>query len=134
MAIAWVTPTFSAGNFTVPAGGAWTVDAGDVTTFRYRRVGKTITVAFTLVTTSVSATAGPSFDPKVLQIAIPQGLLAKRRTSARISLSNAGTPGLGYCTVTAGGSVIQCYIDSEGQWLGALNTTSVAGEITFEVQ
>jgi hypothetical protein len=54
----WITPTYAAGNYTAQT-GTWTVDAGDVTTQAYYLKGRTLTVAFNLVTTSVSAT--PTF-------------------------------------------------------------------------
>jgi hypothetical protein len=132
MAIAWMTPTFNAGNFTVSAlTGTWTVDAGDVTTFRFRRVGKTITLSFVLVNTSVTGSGG--VRPGALRLTIPVSATAKRRTSAAITVNDNGTVGLGYCTMTPGGSTIDCYLASEGQWANSTNATGVAGEITFEM-
>jgi len=52
---AWITPTFSAGDYTAQAGN-WTVIAGNVTTCRYRLVGRSLRWELYVVSTNVSST------------------------------------------------------------------------------
>lgn len=53
---AWITPPYSAANFFTMEGGAttWTVEAADISYLAYRLSGKTLTIGFYIVTTSVS--------------------------------------------------------------------------------
>jgi hypothetical protein len=55
---AWITPPFSAANFSGYTGGAvWTVAAGNVTALRYRLSGRSLTLTYALASTTVSGTA-----------------------------------------------------------------------------
>lgn len=52
---AWITPTYTGGDYTASS-GTWTVDSGDVITLKYQQIGRALQVIFNLQTTSVSAT------------------------------------------------------------------------------
>jgi hypothetical protein len=70
----WVTPTFSAADYTANGSMTWTVDAGDVSLLRYRLSGKTLEVLFTLTATSVGGTLNTDLD-----CTIPGGFTATTR-------------------------------------------------------
>jgi hypothetical protein len=127
----WVNVTHSAGNFTAPT-GTWTVDSGDQTHFRYTLIGKTMTVAFVILNTDVSAT------PTSLEILIPGGFTAATGNRNCISTIDAGgTPQFGMVQTAAGDPKLRLYRDATGTlaWsTTAADNTSVAGQITFEVQ
>lgn len=124
----WTAVAHSAGNFTSDS-GSWTVDAGDQTTYAYTLVGKTMTVAFAIVTSDVGGT------PTQLRIAIPGGFTAAKTIYNTCYTIDAGTPGLGIATVSASGTVIQVFRQGAAAWTTTSgDDTQVIGQITFEVQ
>jgi hypothetical protein len=126
---AWITPTYASGNYTA-ATGTWTVDSGDVTTQAYWLKGRTLTVAFNLVTTSVSAT------PVTLNIgngAWGSFTSAKAVIGTHVNADNAAAFAVGYVAAGAGGSILTVN-KITGSWATATNTTAANGQITFEVQ
>jgi hypothetical protein len=129
---AWITPTFAAGNFTGNASMTWTLASGDVTTYASKldAGSRTMTVEFQLITTTVAGTPNTA-----LQIAIPGGLTAaKAMLNPILYKDNGGANTIGYCAVSSGGTVIQCFTASGGNWTASTNATYVYGQIAFEVQ
>lgn len=126
---AWTAPVFSAGNFAGNGSMTWTVGSGDVTTFAYKRIGKTITVAFQLAATTV----GGSLNNTLL-ITIPGGLSAARTmlTAARYT-DNGGTAAMGCVFATGGSSQLSIQKADGSNWSAATDATYVQGIITFEV-
>lgn len=126
--MAWTAVTYAAGDFTAVT-GTWTVASGDVTTFAYRMIGsKTMVVAFTLLTTSLSAGTSAVF------IKIPNSKTANRTIYNACFINDNGTTLGGYCTVPSAGTTIQVGKVDGTNLAIATNTTSIVGEITFEVQ
>ncbi len=128
---AWITPAFSAANFTANGSMTWTVDAGDVTTYAYRLSGRTLSVAFSIVSTSVGGTLNTQ-----LRLAIPGGFTAaKTVTSWQFAFDN-GVRNASRCEVTASTTVIYFRVDTAGtsNWSASTNNTAVTGEIIIEVQ
>lgn len=126
----WTTPAYNAANFTASA-GTWTVDSGDVTTYAYTLVGKTMTVMFAISTTDVSAA------PAQLLIAIPGGFTAAKATRNPINVIDAGAAAaLGFAIVQAAGTnIILVSNAAGGGWTTtAADNTHVFGQITFEIQ
>jgi hypothetical protein len=130
---AWTTPTYAAGNFTASA-GTWTVDAGDVTTYRYLQIGKTMVVAFTILTSTTSTT------PNALKIAIPNSGVANVQTWSSGTCRDTGAGGFSpencVIEVDAAATVIQI---RRANWSGTnfsvnTNTVEVYGEVTIELQ
>lgn len=72
----WTTYPYSAGLFSANA-GSWIVEAGDVQLLMYMLVGKTIWLAFNLVTTTVTA------SPTELYIVLPLGLSAAANAASQ---------------------------------------------------
>jgi len=60
----WVANPYVAGDFTASA-GTWTVDAGDMSSFRYMIIGKTLFYSIRLLNTSTSAGMGTQLKIKV---------------------------------------------------------------------
>jgi hypothetical protein len=126
---AWITPTYAAGNYTASS-GTWTVDAGDVTTQAYWLKGRTLTVAWILVSTSTSA------GPGILNIGNGAwgGFTAVKQTLNSLMYNdNGGVNTAGFSQVTAAATIVTLSKFS-GAFSIATNTTNVFGELIFEVQ
>jgi hypothetical protein len=127
----WTTVAHSAGNFTASS-GTWTVASGDQIAFAYTLIGKTMTVNFRIDTSSVSAT------PATLRIAIPGGFTAASDAYNGGLIYNdagGGYVGGGSIFVIASGTVINLQeVFGTSTWAAATDTTSVLGQITFEIQ
>lgn len=124
---AFITPTFTAGDFTGNASMTWTVESADRDIMGYRLVGKFLHVTFHVATTTVGGT--PS---TVLQIGNAQwgGFTAALSYHTGWALDN-GTPQTNL--VTPNGTVIQNWVVSTGNWTASTNNTLVSGTILFEV-
>ena len=127
----WTTPTFSAGDYTASAGGggeAWTVASGDVTTLAYTIIGKMMTVAWYIVTTTVAGT------PVVLSIKVPASkTVAKTMVNACYGIDN-GTRTTAVAQVTASGTTIDIRRSDAVGWTNCTDLTHQRGQITFEIQ
>jgi len=126
---AWTTPAFNAGNFTASGSMTWTVESGDVQTYAYTIIGKTMILNFTIVTSTVGGT-----PDSTLQIAIPASKLAAKTQTGGLTYTDAALRGVGSTTVVAGGSIAYLYTYSWGNWTPSTNTTRVSGSIAFEIQ
>lgn len=125
---AWISPAFSAGDFTSNT-GSWAVGSGDVVSYAYRLSGRTLTVVVTLQTTTVSG------SPVALQVKVPGGFTSAKEMTAVHRYIDNGTPGLGLLDVAAAGTNLLFYhTDSTVTWANATNATNVVATITFEVQ
>jgi hypothetical protein len=124
----WTTPTFSAGNFTGNGSMTWTVAAGDVSTYAYKILGKTMIVAFSLITTTVGGTPSTT-----LQIAIPASKVATKRMANPVLLLDNNVRATGYAEVAASGTVIQIIRTDAANFTASADQTYVFGQITFEI-
>jgi hypothetical protein len=125
----WATVTYAAGNFTAST-GTWTVDSGDQVTLAYMLVGKSMTVAFEIDGTDVSAA------PARLMITIPGGFTAAKRMRNLIQVVDAGAVAtVGVALVNASSTTIDLFASISGTaWTAtAGDNTNARGEITFEV-
>lgn len=129
MLAAWTVPAFSAGVFTAGGAQTWTVASGDVANFRYRLVGKTMTLAFSLDTTTVGGVANP-----LLQITIPGGNTAAAPFNNSIHVNDNGTHVAGVASTSTGDTHIYLSKLDFSNFAAAANTTGIYGEITFEIQ
>lgn len=124
---AWTDVTFSALNFTGGASQTWTVGASDQRGLSYRKIGKTMRVAFDIIETTVGGTPDAS-----LQIAIPGGFTAaKAMTKVCYALDN-GTRVMATVSVTASGTLLVLRRYDAANWSAATNATYVYGSIMFE--
>ena len=125
---AWTTPAFNAANFTANGSMTWTVGAGDVTTYAYQILGKTMVVAFYLQVTTVGGTPNIA-----LVIKIPDGKTATKAISNNINFLDNNVRGIGFCEISAGGTSITCYRGDVANWTASTNATYIIGQITFEI-
>lgn len=122
----WITPGFSAGNFTASAGN-WTVDSGDITTQAYYLSGRSLSVIFEIVDTDVSAT------PATLSMVIPGGFTASKTARGVARLDDAATVTNGIALVSAAGTTIGFSEIGTAWQTTAADNTDVGGMMTFEV-
>lgn len=127
---AWISPTFSAGNYTGNGAMTWTVASGDVITCAYYLDGRQLRVAFYLGSTDVGGTPNTA-----LQIAIPGGFTAQSAALNAMVHNDAGAGNtLGFCQVLPGATLIQCSKNDLSTWATSTNATGVQGQLSFEVQ
>jgi len=118
---------YNAGDFTATS-GAWTVDAGDLASFIYMQIGRTIVVDFRIDTSTTSLATGN------IMIKIPNG-----------KTSNQSGHGFGWifdgtnafamrCFVAAGSNLITLGRVDTLNIAAVTNTLYVQGFILFEVQ
>jgi hypothetical protein len=124
----WTTPSFSAGTFTANGSMTWTVAAGDVGTYAYTLIGKTMTVVFTINTATVGGTPDTA-----LRIAVPASQTAAKATANPVLILDNGTRAIGIASVGAGDSVISIQREDNASWTASANNNYVQGQITFEV-
>jgi hypothetical protein len=128
-----ITPAYASGNFTGNGSMTWTVDAGDVTSYRYLLRGRLLTVMWQLDTTSVGGTLNTT-----LQIAIPGGFTAVSTYFVGLDYAsdNGTTAVAAQCQVSSGDTIIKLFrnVAASGNWAAATNTTTIYGQLTFEVQ
>jgi len=128
---AWITPTFSAGDFTAQTGN-WTVDSGDVLCMKYRLDGRSLSVMVQIEDTDVSAT------PTYLQVAAAQfgGFTITTAGVTHALINNAGGGyGIGVLQHVASGGLRFFRSDFGTSTFSTTSSdnTDVAGQATFEV-
>lgn len=124
----WTPVTFVAANFTGNGTLVWTVEIADQATLAYTLIGKTMTVSFYINDTTVAGTGS------VLQIRIPGGFLAKRAMANACALYDNATFEIGFVSVDAGGGTINIRRPAAANWTASANSTTVLGQLAFEVE
>lgn len=127
----WVDVPYSSASFRPPGAMTWTVDAGDQTSLRYQLAGKTLTVTFSFINTTVGGTPGPRLD-----LLIPNSFQASKLTYNTYHYIDNGTYGIGLTAVSpTAPSVIQLFkTDFTANWSASASNTAMRGTIIFEVQ
>jgi hypothetical protein len=128
--VGWISPQYSAGNFSAGGSMTWTVDRTDITTYEYFLTGKAMVVAFNLSFTSVGGA-----PDQLLRIAIPGGNIPYRTVQNLIMYNNNGGPdGWGRVVAVKGQPTLWLFRPDNAAWSASANKTNVSGEIMFEVQ
>jgi hypothetical protein len=129
----WTPIAYSAGLFTT-SGAAWTVESGDMITFAYTIIGKTMIVALEISNSSIAATVGE------LRVPIPAGVtVARTMTTVGWSTGTAGdantqnlivmvVPGLNYI----GMKPIGASTGGASNFLTSTNILDVRFQIAFQ--
>jgi hypothetical protein len=125
---AWITPTFSAGNYTGSASMTWTVDAGDVNTQRYALRNKDLHVHFDIATTTVGGT--PNTQLRIGSGAFGSFTFAATDITAGWAVDN-GTAA-NHLVIASSNEIANWRTDT-GNWSASTNNTRVAGSICGEV-
>lgn len=125
---AWITPPFNAANFS-GSDAAWTVDAGDVQTFKYQLNGRGLAVSLSLNATSVGGLNG------ALNVTIPLGMTSKMALNVPAMLyNNSGSVAeFGYLLCDVNSAALGFRRLSPNLWAASTNLTYAYGQITFEV-
>lgn len=126
---AWITPTFDAANFTGAGAMTVTVTAGDVTTYAYRLVGRTLLLAWYVDTITIGGT--PSND---IHVAILGGFTStKYIVNASVYLSDNGTKIGGFATANGSQTILSVQRLDLAVFAASANNTSMYGSLMFEV-
>lgn len=128
----YISPTFSAGNFTASGSMTWTVASGNVATYLAYIIGQIMTVEFFISSSTVGGTPSTA-----LIIAIPTvngANQSKTRIRSTITVINNGTQQTGVVEVLLNGTVINCYVDQSQvtNWTASTNS-GVIGSISFPI-
>ena len=126
----WIAPSYSRGDFTVDT-GTITVDPGDVETFQYSLVGKTMSLQFNINTFSLSSTPG------AVRIRVPGGFTVSNTTQTIVSINDNFAGWIqAIAKVEAGGNMVYVMPNTTetGSWSVAANSSSVRGQITIPLQ
>jgi len=125
---AWSTPAYNAANFSGQTDMTWAVEVGDVGVYKYRQIGKTMTVLFACDNSAVGGTAAT-----YLKVAIPNGKTAKG-TGHGFCMNAQAAWEVGLAVVANGEAFIRLYRATVGaNWGAAPTATSIRLAITFEV-
>lgn len=126
----WTSPAFSAGVFTANGSMTWTVAEADVGAYCYMLNGNTMTVSFSVSTTTVGGT--PNNE---LRIAVPASKTVRfNHHNAIAYLSDNGVATRGFVTATHNLTYLRIFREDAGNFTAATDATYVYGQITFEVQ
>lgn len=127
---AWTTPTYASGNFTASGSMTWTVDSGDVTTYAYLLLGKTMFLTVYLSSTSVGGTLSNAF-----RIAIPGSNTAAGTVLGTCLLRDNGTASVGqFYTGAAGATYVTVQKADASNFSASTNNTVVSGSLIFPIQ
>ncbi len=129
---AWITPTFAAGTYTANGSMTWTLDSADVTTQAYWLKGRSLTVSWFLVSTTVGGVVNTNLQ--IGNAAWGTFTAAKSTINPVVLNDNGGGNAIGFAQINATGTLILLNKVAAANWTLAANNTNVLGQITFEVQ
>lgn len=124
----WTSVSYNSGDYTASA-GTWTVDSGDVSYFKYTLVGKTMTVAFRIISTSTGVGMGSE-----LRVAVPGGFVPNGIIPGACHLNLNGTYETGLMQANSAG-YIQIFRNNFTTAFpsSVTNAIDVRGQMSFEV-
>lgn len=125
----WVNVPYVAGDFTAAA-GTWTVDAGDVISFKYTVIGRVMIIEFAFNSTTYGG--GPGNE---LRFKIPGGFVGKTTdVLSAIRANDNGVETVGYCGDVAAANYIRCWRGAFLNWDNtSVNNTTVQGACFIEI-
>ena len=128
---AYITPTFSAGDFTLSGDRTWTVDSGDVTTQAWKLLGRSLHYIWKIDTSTLSGGATSGF----FKIAIPNSYSP---TLNALSISTyilvGATEYVAYANIAASGTTVGIQsVPATADFGTSTNGVYVYGQTTFEV-
>lgn len=125
----WITPAFSAANFTAVGAMTWTVAAGQVITCRYILRGRTVTFAFNLSGTTIGGTVN-----NALYINAPAwgGYSALAQVSNPLGFAQDGGGTVAAFARTNASTILQIFKSNIANWTATASATH-EGQITFDV-
>lgn len=124
----WTDTVFAAGDY-FASGGTWTVASGDVTTNRYKIIGKTM---YWMVEVDTTTIAG---GPTQLAVKIPLTKNAKKQARTVGVYSNAGTYDFGVLvTLNNGSNNLLINRWGGGAFANGTNDQFISFIVTFEIE
>ena len=124
----WQDVPYDANNFTAPT-GSWTVESGDVVTYRYMLIGETMFLSLILNGTTVGGT------PAHLRVAVPGGFTIAKQTQAAARCYDNGTETVGFLNAApADATFVKFFRGGFSNWATSTNATTVQGFAIFPVQ
>lgn len=127
----WTNVTYASGDFSGNGSMTWTVESGDVSTFQYMIVNKTMWVNFYLLTTSIGGTPNST-----LYIKIPASKSAVTPTQNACAISDNGTARTGTVRVNPGvdgATLIAITILAGGSFAASTNNSAFLGQLCFQI-
>lgn len=124
---AWITPSFSAGDYTANGSMTWTVGSGDVITNSYLVVGKSLLWGIRLTTTTVGGTPNTA-----LRLTLPNGYTTGANVDGAAYALNDNGAGFvaGMISVASGVTYIEFYhAGFAGNWAAATDNTQIAAQL-----
>jgi hypothetical protein len=125
----WTPTAFNAGNFTANGSMTWTVDAGDVNTYEYLIIGKTMWIIFDIQTSSIGGSLSNS-----LRLTIPESKVAAKNAYGHVNFILSGVFSNGFCRANAGTTYIDIIKGDASNFPSQTNAARVSGQIFFEIQ
>ena len=129
----WITPSFSAGNYTATSAGTWTVASGNVITRAYRLQGKTLTTSWYLNGTTITGSTASTTGLVMSSGSYGGFTTAKTMLNVTTGINGGGVNVACYAQTSAGATSIQINQLTVGQWINSAGLTNVYGQLTFEV-
>lgn len=121
-----VSPAFDAGAFTASS-GTWTVEAADVITLAYKKLGRFMSITYYISNTSVS-----SHGQTELRITVPGGFTVNRTALNPCVVRNSGgADAAGYCQASSATTYLAIKRMDGSAWSTATNNTGVWGQINI---
>jgi hypothetical protein len=125
----WTAPSFSAGNFTADASMTWTVASGDVTTYAYQEIGKTMFLSAVVATSTVGGTVSIE-----LRVAVPNGRTIQKTTYGSYAYLDNGTNGTGVWVASSGATYVAFRKTLSGtNWTLSTDNTYILASVFFEI-
>jgi hypothetical protein len=126
--VPWTTPGFSAGDYTAGGSMTWTVEAGDVVVCAYNIMGKKMTVSLYVAASTIGGT--PNIN---LRRVIPASKTATKTMRAPAGVYDNSVWGPGFFQTSAGGTYIDIYTITAGNFTVGTSTCYLYGQIEFEI-
>jgi hypothetical protein len=125
----WTTIPYNAANFTGDGTIVWTVDAGDLLSFAYRKLDPTTVVLNVQINLSSVSGAGIA-----LKVAVPAAITPLRTIDGSCLIIDNGAvdPG-GFFATTAGVASLSFIRHDFGNFAAAVNTTGVFLSVVYQI-
>lgn len=129
---AFITPAFSAGDYTAGGTQTWTLASGDVSSFAYLLEGKALTLQWSLINTTIGGT--PDAD---LRRVLPNSFTVAATCGSFYSFNNAGTTGVGEILFSTSANTLMTFrraiLSGGTNWTGGTDNSDMRGMAKVEV-